>query len=137
MNKLINQLSTAAAASSTSSATTTTTTATSNPTPSIDFTSLLQSTILQSLTAVANALSSAPQSSTSNNETSEKLTQALNTITSQLNQHQAQTSQSTNATDSVPEYRPTPIAELERRRRVHQKTVKSNLNKGNFSVILH
>jgi hypothetical protein len=87
---------------------------------------------LQSLTtAFTNALSSSPQSTTNNTEISEKITQAISTIATQLHQHQTQPSSTTNAVETVPEYRPTPIAELERRRRVHQKTpTKSNIKNG-------
>ncbi|CAF1078240.1 unnamed protein product [Rotaria sordida] len=127
LNKLINQLSTAATANSAVAAAAATTT---NSTPSINFTSMLQNTLLQSLTTVfANALNSTPQATinNNNNETSEKLTQAISTIATQLHQHQTQPSQTTNATEIIPEYRPTPIAELERRRRIQQNTVKTNI----------
>ena len=82
MNKLINQLSTAAAASST-------VTAATNLTPSVDLTSILQNTLLQSLsTVLANALHPTTQPVASN-EPVEK---------------------STNAAETVPQYRPTPVA---------------------------
>ncbi|CAF4997188.1 unnamed protein product, partial [Rotaria socialis] len=123
LNKLINQLSSAATSNS---AVATATTTITNPMPSINITSILQSTLLQSLTVFANALNSTPQSTISNNETSEKLTQALTTIATQLNQHQTPTT--TNAAESFPEYRPTPIVELERRKqRVHHPIVKTNI----------
>lgn len=96
--------------------------------PSLDFTSLLQNTLLQSLTTVfANALNSTPQSTTTNNnELVEKLTQAINTTTAQ----------STNAVETVLEYRPTPLAELERRRRVQQHTVKPNNKNSKILLII-
>ncbi|CAF0814371.1 unnamed protein product [Rotaria sp. Silwood1] len=129
LNKLINQLSTAATANTTGVPTTI-----ANPAPSINLTSILQNTLLQSLTTVfANALNSTPQSTinnnnnTNNNEATEKLTQAISTIATQLNQHQTQSSQTTNAAETIPEYRPTPIAELERRRRIQQQPVKTNI----------
>ncbi|CAF2091392.1 unnamed protein product [Rotaria magnacalcarata] len=125
LNKLINQLS--SAATSNAAAATAATTIT-NSMPSIDITSILQSTLLQSLTVFANALNSTPQSTMSKNETSEKLTQALSTIATQLNQHQTQTQTTTNTAESFPEYRPTPIVELERRKqRVHHPIVKTNI----------
>ncbi|CAF4074874.1 unnamed protein product [Rotaria sp. Silwood2] len=131
LNKLINQLSTAATANTTGAATTTT-----NPIPAINLTSILQNTLLQSLTTVfANALNSTPQSTinnnnnnNNNNEASEKLTQAISTIATQLQQHQTQPSQTTSVAETIPEYKPTPIAELERRRRIQQhQTIKTNI----------
>jgi hypothetical protein len=120
-------LSTAAAANST-------VTTTTNPTPSVDLTSIFQNTILQSLqTVFANALNSTSQSTINNNEILEKSTQAISRIATQLQQQQSQSSQSTNVGETVAEYRPTPIAELERRRRAYQQqTVKSNIKTGNI-----
>jgi hypothetical protein len=95
-------------------------------------TSILQSTLLQSLTAFTNALSSTPQSTANNTEISEKLTQAISTIATQLHQHQTQPlTTTTNAAETVPEYRPTPIAELERRRRTQQQPIKPKIKNGN------
>ena len=91
MNKLINQLSTAAAAT---------------PAPSVDFTSILHNTLLQSLsTVLASALQppTQPATTVTNQDVSEKPSQATKT------------------NDTVPQYRPTPIAELERRKRVQQQ----------------
>ena len=99
MNKLINQLSTAAAAT---------------PAPSVDFTSILQNTLLQSLSTVfANALQSTTQPTTTTTTT---------TVTNNNNNHDIveKPSQPTKTNDTVPQYRPTPIAELERRKRVQQ-----------------
>ncbi|UJR36341.1 hypothetical protein I4U23_029068 [Adineta vaga] len=129
LNKLITQLSTAAAASSISSIPTAT-----NPVPTVDITSIFQNTILQSLTtAFTNAINSATSSTTTtnSNDISEKLTQAISTITTQLHQHQNQptTPGTSTAGDTVPEYRPTPLVELERRKRNQQQTpVKSTKN---------
>lgn len=93
MNKLINQLSTAA---------------TATPTPSVDFTSILQNTLLQSLSSVlANALQPPAQPTT--------------TTTNNNHEVVEKPSQPTKANATVPQYRPTPIAELERRRRVQQE----------------
>jgi hypothetical protein len=123
LNKLINQLSTAATGNSTT-----------NPTPSVDMTLILQNTLLQSLqAAVANALNSTTSqtaTTTNNNEMSGKLTQAITTIATQLHQHQTQPT--TDATGTVPEYRPTPIAELERRRRVQHPAIKPKVKNGNI-----
>lgn len=115
LNKLINQLSTAAAANS--AATTTT-----NPTPPVDLTSILQSTLLQSLSSVlANALQPTTQTTNNNNhyEVAEKSDQPLKT------------------NDTVPQYRPTPIAELERRKRIQQlPLVKTLVKTGVFLLLL-
>ncbi|CAF0782777.1 unnamed protein product [Adineta ricciae] len=110
LNKLIAQLSTAAAANSTP--------ATTNSTSAIDLTAIFQNTLLQSLTtALTNAINStALPPTTTNNDISEKVIQAKSTVATQLNQHQSQS-------DTIPEYRPTPLAELERRKRVHQQTL--------------
>ncbi|CAF4373828.1 unnamed protein product, partial [Adineta steineri] len=82
----------------------------------------------QSLTAAfANALNSNTLLATTNNnnnEISEKIAQAINTQIQQQQQTQpaqpAQPTQTTNTVEGVYEYRPTPLAELERRRRVQQ-----------------
>ncbi|CAF1097355.1 unnamed protein product [Adineta steineri] len=124
LNKLINQLSSAAAASSTAATITP-----ANSTPSIDMTSIFQNSILQSLTAAfANALNSntllattATTNNNNNNEISEKIAQAISTQIQQQQQTQpAQPAQTTNTVEGVYEYRPTPLAELERRRRTQQ-----------------
>lgn len=78
--------------------------------PAVDLNSILQNTLLQSLSSVlANALNgSANQAKTSNESTTN-----LSSVTV--------SSPETNG--SIPEYRPTPIAELERRRRVQHTPI--------------
>lgn len=100
MNKLISQLSSAATSNT---STTAAAAAAINPTPSVDFTAILQSTLLQSLSSV---LANAALPVTSQ-------TAVSNSIKSDVTDK----SQS----ETIPEYRPTPIAELERRKRLQQQ----------------
>lgn len=114
----------------------TTTSANTNPLPSVDLTSLLQNTLLQSLTtAFANALNGAApqgQALTQTNNVSEKLTQAISGIATQMSQQTSTSASKTASTaaDTVPQYRPTPIAELQRLRRGQQANLPSTIKLG-------
>ena len=114
----------------------TTASASTNPLPSVDLTSLLQSTLLQSLTTVfANALNGAApqgQALTQTNNVSEKLTQVMNGIATQMSQQSSTSASKTASTtaDTVPQYRPTPIAELQRLRRGQQANLPSAIKLG-------
>jgi hypothetical protein len=124
---LINQLSSAAGTN-----TMATTMTTVHPTPSVDLNCILQSLT----TAFANAINAVPQTRTSNQsaDVSDHLTQAISNIATQINQQQAASmpTATTSTVETVPEYRPTPIAELERRRRhIQQSTVRSTIKQGN------
>ena len=97
---------------------------------------MLQNTVLQSLTtAFTNVLNSTSHPTVNNNEPWEKSTQAVGTIATQLHQHQTQTSPITNVSETIPEYRPTPIAELERRKRIQQQTDWSNIKTGDIYLV--
>ena len=123
LNKIISQLSSASANNAT------TNNVASNQT--VDLTSILETTLLKSLTtALTTALNSVPQTivAASNPENvNAKLTQAISQITTKLNSQPSQTT--SKKKNEIPEYRPTPIAELERRKRDQMKKIKDSLDR--------